>query len=337
MINRFWQLNSHPVGTDFASALSLERGELPELVEGEVLIQNQMLSIDAGTRLWLTPRTDGYQPPLPLGSPMVGLVLGRVVASENTGFQEGELVRAFGQWADYSIVTPEMSDLRKMDEGVSDPRQHFGVLGMNGWTALWGITETGKARPGDTVVVSAAAGATGILATQVAKILGCKVHGIAGGPEKCQFLLDELHLDGAIDYKAGTIEQDLAAIQGGIDVYFDNVGGPILEAVLPNMAQYGRVAICGSLAGYDGTETPRGPATFDQILMKRLTVTGFFSPDFSDQGDRLTVQLKTWLDDGLIDIPFDTTHGLENVLGAYGKMFTGGNVGKVIVDLQSPS
>lgn len=333
MTNRFWQLNAHPVGNDFAAALSLENGPIPELQEGEVLIENQMLSLDAGTRMWMTSRTDGYQPPLPLGTPMTGLAIGRVTASRHSEVQVGELVRAFGQWADYSLVTPELSDLRSLDEGVSDIRQYFGVLGMNGWTALWGLTETAKAQKGENVVVSAAAGATGILACQIAKILGCRVYGIAGGPEKCRYLLDTFKLDGAIDYKAGNIDDELAKIDGGIDVYFDNVGGPILEAVLPNMAHYGRVAISGLLAGYDGSGAPKGPATFDQILMKRLTVTGFFSPDFAGQGDRLTAQLKTWLEASRLNTPFDTTQGLENVLTAYGRLFTGGNIGKVIVDL----
>jgi len=335
MKNRFWQLNNHPVGTDFAAALSLEEGPLTQPGDGEVLIKNEMLSLDAGTRLWMTPRTDGYQPPIPLGSPIMGLALGRVEASGHPDFKEGDLVRAFGQWADYSLVQPELADLRKMDETVTDPRQHFGVLGMNGWTALWGLTETANAKPGDTVVISAAAGATGILACQIAKMMGCTVYGIAGGPDKCRFLVEELGLDGAIDYKGGNLDADLAAIEGGIDVYFDNVGGPVLEAVLPNMAMYGRIAICGSVAGYDSSVTPRGPATFDQILMKRLTVIGFFSPDFSDQGDRLTAQLRKSLDDGMLDIPFDTTHGLENTLTAYAKLFTGGNIGKVIVDLKA--
>ncbi len=337
MKNRFWQLNANPEGTDFAAALSLEESAIPEPAEGEVLIENQMLSLDAGTRMWMTSRTDGYQPPIPLGSPVAGLALGRVIESKDPNFQQGELVRTFGQWADYSLVRPELSDLRQMNKDVADARQHFGVLGMNGWTALWGLTETAKAQADDTVVISAAAGATGILACQIAKILGCSVYGIAGGPEKCRYLMETYNLDGAIDYKAGDIDGALAAIPGGIDVYFDNVGGPILEAVLPNMVHYGRVAICGALAGYDDSQAPKGPATFDQILMKRLTVTGFFSPDFSDQGDRLTAQLMTWLDAGLIDIPFDTTHGLENVLTAYEKLFTGGNIGKVIVDLGASS
>jgi NADPH-dependent curcumin reductase CurA len=336
MINRFWQLNAHPHGVDFAAALTLEQQDCPRPQAGEVLVRNQMLSMDAGTRMWMSDRTDGYQPPLPLGSPMVGLVLGRVIESRNEGFAEGDLVRAFGSWADYSLVTPEQADLRKMDAGVADLRQHFGVLGMNGWTALWGIMETGQAKAGETVLVSAAAGSTGILACQIAQINGCKVYGIAGGPEKCRYLTETLGLDGAFDYKASGLADALAGI-GGIDVYFDNVGGPILDSVLPNMAMYGRIPICGVLAGY-GEKTPlAGPVNFDQILMKRLRVEGFFSPDFLDQGDRLTAQLRTWLDEGRLMLPFDETDGIENVLTAYAKLFTGENIGKVIVRLDQPN
>jgi NADPH-dependent curcumin reductase CurA len=330
-INRFWRFVAHPVGNDFASALSFEQGPVPTPGDGEVVIRNEYLSLDAGTRMWMTPRTDGYQPPLPLGIPMVGLGVGRVVASNHAGFAPGELVRAFGQWADYSLVRPELSDLRKMDDSVTDMRQHFGVLGMNGWTALWGITETGKAQPGEAVLVSAAAGATGILACQIAKLLGCRVYGLAGGPDKCAYLTDTLGIDGAIDYKAGHVGAQLAAIDGGINVYFDNVGGPLLDDVLPNMAHYGRVALCGLIADYANEGPKKGPAQFDQILMKRLTVTGFFSPDFVDQGDRLTAQLRGWMDAGQLMIPFDQTDGIDHMLEAYAKLFTGANIGKVVV------
>ncbi len=222
-----------------------------------------------------------------------------------------------------------------LDETVTDPRQHLGVLGMNGWTAYVGITEAGRARPGETVLVSAAAGATGILAAQVAKIMGCKVLGMAGGAEKCRYLLDDLGLDAAIDYKAGDVEAALAAAAPeGINVYFDNVGGPLLDAVLPNMAHYGRIAVCGLLATYaDGKPAP-GPARYDQVLMRRLQITGFFSPDFAARGPEINRLMRRWLDQDRIQIPFDQTAGLENVLDAYARLFTGGNIGKVIVTLK---
>ena len=331
--NRYWRLNKRPEGEDVASALSLETETITDIAEGEVLVKNAYLSMDAGTRMWMTEREDGYQPPLELGTKMVGLGLGHVVQSRNADYAEGDLVRGFGQWAEYAVIEPESAGLVKVDANISDIKQHFGVLGLNGWTALWGLKETAGVKAGDNVVVSAAAGATGVLACQIAKILGANVYGLAGGPDKCRWLEEELGITKAIDYKNDDIAAELAKVDGGINAYFDNVGGPILDAVLPNMAHYGRVAICGLLAQYKGDGRGQGPDNFDQILMKRLRIEGFFCPDFMDQGDKLTAQLKEWLDQGLIDTPFDVTDGVENVLSAYDKLFSGGNIGKVLVKL----
>lgn len=330
---RVWRLHRRPEGDRFEDALRLEEEATPTLAEGEVAISVQYLSLDAGTRMWMTDRTDSYQPPVPLGSPMPGLVLGRVIASRAAGVPEGSLVRAFGQWSDVAIVRPEMSGLFVLDETVADVRQHLGVLGMNGWTAYVGITDAGRTRPGETVLISAAAGATGMLAAQVARNMGCRVIGIAGGAEKCRYLTEELGLDQAIDYKSQNVGEALAALPNGVDVYFDNVGGPILDDVLPNMALYGRIAVCGLVATYAENGPARGPARFDQILMKRLTVTGFFSPDFMHRGAELTRLLRGWLEAGRITLPFDETGGLENVLAAYRKLFRGGNIGKTLVRL----
>ncbi|MGB3469396.1 MAG: NADP-dependent oxidoreductase [Erythrobacter sp.] len=332
MTNEFWRIESRPQGTDFASALALVSEPLPDLAEGEIRIRNALLSMDAGTRLWLTTREDGYQPPLPTGAPMTGLVVGEVIDSRHAGFATGDLVRAFGVWGRFSQVDAEMSGAITLDADVADKRAWFGPLGMNGWTALWGIEQTGAAKPGETVLVSAAAGATGILAVQVAKLLGCTVWGMAGGPDKCRYLTDTIGADGAIDYKAGDVGAQLEAI-GGIDVYFDNVGGPLLDQVLTRMDHYGRIAVCGLLSDYSsGART--APREFDQILMRRLRVEGFFSPDFMDQGERLTTRLRDWLEAGDLTMPYDVTQGLENTLEAYAKLFTGGNIGKVIVDIE---
>lgn len=331
--NRYWRLNKRPEGEDVASALSLETETITDIAEGEVLVKNAYLSMDAGTRMWMTEREDGYQPPLELGTKMVGLGLGHVVQSRNADYAEGDLVRGFGQWAEYAVIEPESAGLVKVDANISDIKQHFGVLGLNGWTALWGLKETAGVKAGDNVVVSAAAGATGVLACQIAKILGANVYGLAGGTDKCRWLKEELGITKAIDYKNDDIAAELAKVDGGINAYFDNVGGPILDAVLPNMAHYGRVAICGLLAQYKGDGRGQGPENFDQILMKRLRIEGFFCPDFMDRGDKLTAQLKEWLDQGLIDTPFDVTDGVENVLSAYDKLFSGGNIGKVLVKL----
>lgn len=331
MTNRYWRIEARPQGTDFSAALKLVEAPLAEPEEGQIAIRNAMLSMDAGTRMWLTDRTDGYQPPLELGTPMTGLVLGEVAQSRHPDFREGDLVRAFGSWGDTSVVDPVMAGAVKLDPSVADRRAWFGPLGMNGWTALWGVEQTGAAKAGEKVLVSAAAGATGILAVQIAKLLGCAAWGIAGGEEKCRFLTREIGIDGAIDYKHGELGEQLDRI-GGIDVYFDNVGGPILDEVLTRMNHYGRVAVCGLVSDYTaGSRT--SPKEFDQVLMRRLRIEGFFSPDFMDQGERLTAQLRAWVEAGSLIMPYAVTQGLENTLEAYAKLFTGGNIGKVIVEL----
>ncbi len=329
--NRQWRMLRYPEGTAFADALALEEAPLADPQDGEVVVHNRWLSLDAGTRLWMTPRTDGYQPPLPLGAIVPGQVLGHVIQSRHPGFREGDLVRGFGQWADYSTVCPETSGLMAVDPALKDVREHLGALGMNGWTALVGVSEVGRAKAGETVLVSAAAGATGLLALQIAKILDCRTAGIVGGAAKCRYLTETVGADIAIDRRAPDIADRLAEL-GGIDVYFDNVGGPLIDAVLPAMAHYGRIALCGLVASYEGGA---GPAVtrFDQILMRRLRVTGFFSPDFANRGAELTQQLRGWVEAGRLTLPFDETIGLERTLDAYRRLFTGGNIGKVIVSL----
>lgn len=333
MQNRFWRIARRPEGTDFAAALELDEAPLAPLGAGEIRIRNSHLSMDAGTRMWLTDREDGYQPPLPLGIPMSGLVLGEVTESRADGFAPGDLVRAFGQWADVSTVGAVMSGAIVLDPTVADRRAWFGPLGMNGWTALWGVEQTGAAKPGERVLVSAAAGATGILAVQIAKLLGCEAWGIAGGAAKCAYLTDELGIAGAVDYKAADVGGQLDAA-GGFDIYFDNVGGALLDQVLTRMNHYGRIAVCGLLADYTGGGRT-SPREFDQVLMRRLRIEGFFSPDFMHEGPALTRRLREWTEAGELVMPYDVTRGLENTLTAYAKLFTGGNIGKVIVELDA--
>ncbi|MFM6854099.1 MAG: NADP-dependent oxidoreductase [Sphingopyxis sp.] len=329
--NRFWRLDRHPVGHDFAAALTLCEGDLAPLDDGAVRVATQWLSMDAGTRMWMTPRTDGYQPPLPLGSMMVGLCLGRVCESRNAAFPVGAMVRGFGQWADYAVMQPDLSGLEIVDDSVADLREHFGVLGMNSWTAYVGVREVAAVQPGEWLVVSAAAGATGSLACQIGRNLGARIIGIAGGAEKCRYLLRDVGVDVAIDYKGQDVGAALAAIDGGVHAYFDNVGGPLLDAVLPNMAHYGRVALCGLVATYGADSAAPGPAHFDQILMRRLRVEGFFIPDFLHRGAEFLPQLRAWHDAGTLKVRFDETEGLDQVLVAYTRMLTGQNIGKTVV------
>lgn len=330
-VNRYWQLDARPRGNAVAEALSLREETPGPLAPGQVRIAVQWLSMDAGTRMWMSPRTDGYQPPLPLGSKMAGLVLGRVSESRDPAFPVGTLVRGFGQWADYATVIPAMAGLEALDESVPDIRQHYGALGMNAWTAYVGVKEVAAVKPGEWLVVSAAAGATGSMACQVGRNLGAKVIGIAGGPDKCRYLTQQLGVDMAIDYKNEDVAARLATVEGGVHAYFDNVGGPMLDAVLPNMAHYGRVAVCGMVAAYDNDAPLPGPARFDQVLMRRLRIEGFFIPDFLHRGAEFLPTLRAWVDAETITVNLDETTGLENTLVAYDRMLSGKAIGKVIV------
>lgn len=334
-VNRYWQLDARPRGNAVAEALSLREETPGPLAPGQVRIAVQWLSMDAGTRMWMSPRTDGYQPPLPLGARMAGLVLGTVAESRDPAFPSGTLVRGFGHWADLCDVTPALAGLEAVDPTLPDPRDHFGALGMNAWTALVGVQEVARVQPGEWIAVSAAAGATGSLACQIARNLGARVVGIAGGAAKCAYLMEDLGVDIAIDYKSADVADQLAdAVPRGLNAYFDNVGGPLLDAVLPNMAHYGRVAVCGMVAAYDRDTPLPGPARFDQVLMRRLRIEGFFIPDFLHRGREFLPRLRSWLDERRLQVRFDETEGLENVLSAYARMLSGGAIGKVIVKVR---
>lgn len=330
---KFWRLDARPVDHDYAAALSLNEEPLTAPKEGQVQVEAQFLSMDPGVRVWMTAREDGYSPPIPLGTPMVGQFIGRVLASAHDDFAEGDLVRGFGHWATHSTVDPALAGLVRLDPAVADIRDHFGVLGLNGWTALCGLVDVLEVKGGETVLVSAAAGATGSVVCQIARNIGCRVIGIAGSDEKCAWLTHDLGIDAAINYKTQDVAAELAKVEGGIDVYFENVGGDLLDAALPNMALYGRIGICGLITGYTSDAGKPGPARFDQILMKRLTVKGIFLPDFMAQGRDYYPPLKAMYDAGKLIGEFDEIAGIEKVLDAFTRLMTGRNTGKVIVAL----
>lgn len=332
---RFWRLNARPAGHDYAAALSLETAALPDVGDGQVLVRADYLSMDPGVRVWMTAREDSYSPPIPLGTPMQGQFLGSVVESRADGFKPGDMVRGFGHWATHSLVDPALSGLMVLDSTVREMRDHFGVLGLNGWTAYCGLIDVLELQPGQTVLVSAAAGATGSVACQIARNMDCRVIGIAGSDEKCDWLTSTLGIDSAINYKTQNVADALAKIKGGIDVYFENVGGDLLDAAMQNMAHYGRIGISGLIAGYTSGSGLPGPAHFDQILMRRLTVKGIFLPDFLAKGANYYAPLKRWYDDDRLVGDFDETQGIDNVLSAFETLMRGKNLGKVIVDVRN--
>jgi NADPH-dependent curcumin reductase CurA len=332
---RYWRLDARPQGHGYAAALSLQSADVPAVGEGQVLVEADYLSMDPGVRVWMTAREDSYSPPIPLGTPMQGQFIGRVLESRAPGFVAGDVVRGFGHWASHSLVDPALSGLTLLDTTVKDVREHFGSLGLNGATALCGLVDVLELREGDTVLVSAAAGATGSVACQIARNMGCRVIGIAGSDDKCAWLINELGIDKAINYKTQDVSAELATVDGGVNIYFENVGGALLDAVLPNMAMNGKIGICGLIEGYTSDNGIPGPARFDQILMKRLTVRGIFLPDFLAQGKDYYPQLKRWHDESRLTQAFDETKGLENVLVAFEHLMRGKNTGKVIVDIRA--
>lgn len=334
LVNRFWRLNARPEGHDYSAALSLEETTVSSPSEGEVLVRAHYLSMDPGVRVWMTARNDGYSPPIPLGEPMQGQFIGEVHESAHPDFATGDIVRGFGHWATHSTVHPALAGLTKLDPEIADVRQHFGALGLNGATALCGLTDVLGLKEGETVLVSAAAGATGSVACQIARNMNCRVIGIAGSDEKCAFLTGELGIDTAINYRSQDVAAELARVEGGIDVHFENVGGELLDAAMPNMALHGRIGICGLITGYTSDAGLPGPARFDQILMKRLTVKGIFLPDFLAEGKDYYPPLKRWYQEGRLQMGFDETTGIENVLESFTRLMTGKNVGKAIVDVR---
>tara|TARA_B100000700_G_scaffold329564_1_gene451741 strand:+ start:2406 stop:3407 length:1002 start_codon:yes stop_codon:yes gene_type:complete len=333
MKRRVWKLVNRPEGINFDEALSLVEEDIDSPKDNKILIKTKMISMDAGTRMWMSDREDSYQPPLELGSNMVGVCLAEVVESDNPNFSRGDLVRGFGEWADYAVV--EADSFLKLEAGLDQEEAYLSVLGLNGWTAYVGVMEVGKPKEGETFLVSAAAGATGSLAGQIAKKAGCKVVGLAGSQEKCDWLVNDLGFDNAINYKTEDLDSALKDVcPNGIDIYFDNVAGDILNVVLQNLALYARIPLCGLIAQYNekGSRMP-GPENFDQLLMKRASITGFFCPDFLDDGPKIEEIMHDWYIEGSLKFKADVTNGLENVLVSYKRMFNGDNIGKTLVKL----
>ena len=332
--NNYWVMRSMPEGSNFSECFELKTENYVELPKGSILTKNIYLSMDAGTRMIMTDREDSYLPPTPIGEKITGTVLSEVVESENPNYFPGQKIRSWGQWADYSIIDPDTMFPSLVDDSEIDLVNYVGILGANGWTAYVGVTETGRAKKGDTFVVSAAAGCTGLLVGQIAKIIGCKVIGIAGTDEKCNLICDDFGFDGAINYKKEDVSNRLKDLcPEGINVYCDHVGGPIAEAVYENMALFGTIAISGLLDYYSSSKRSPGPKNYDLILMKRLRVEGFFSPDFYHREKEFNPILKNWVNENKIKLPFQITKSLEKLPEAYLKLFEGGNIGKVVVEL----
>jgi NADPH-dependent curcumin reductase CurA len=326
--NRQILLAEKPAGKLGPQHFKLQNGAIPEPKDGEALLRVRYISLDAANRAWMHGAT--YRSAVETNAVMAGGGIAEVVSSKAPGLSAGDIVFGDTGWQDYAAVPAK--HLTKMPK--VEPMTHLlSVYGIAGLTAYFGLLDIGKPKAGDTVVVSAAAGSVGSLVGQIAKIKGCHVVGIAGGKDKCHWLTTDLGFDVAVDYKDGAVFKALrAAAPKGIDVYFDNVGGDILEACLPQMNNGGRIACCGAVSQYDGAPSAHGPRGVPGlIVVKRLIMQGFIVMDFMAQRDKALSDLQGWVASGQLKVQEDVIDGLENTPTALIGLLAGENRGKRMI------
>jgi len=337
--NRQWRLRSRPVGMVKESDFEMVEEPVPAVGDGQVLVRNLYFAFEPAMRGWLND-VKSYIPPVGLGEVMRASAVGQIVESRHPDYAVGEMVSGLLGWQEYALAdgTPgPMGGLARVPEGVA-PELMLSVLGGTGLTAYFGMTEIGGVHEGDTVLVSGAAGATGSIAAQIAKLRGAaRVVGIAGGPEKCAWLRDEAGLDGAIDYKSEKIGARLREeFPNGASLFFDNVGGDILDEGLLHMAQNGRIVLCGGISAYNEESLPPGPSNYMQIVIRRLTVRGFILIDHLAQAGQAIGELSRWLAEGRIAHAEDIQEGFENTPKTFLRLFRGQNLGKQLLKLADP-
>ncbi len=330
--NHRWLLASRPVGMPEPSNFKWVEEPVPVPGAGEVLVRNLYLSVDPTQRGWMA--RDTYLPAVKIGEVMRSFGLGRVEAAHSDAFTPGDLVMGLLGWQDFAVLPAKSpTTLTKVPAGIPIVLA-MSALGLTGLTAYFGLLEVGKATAGETVVVSGAAGATGSAVGQIARIKGCRVVGIAGGKEKCQWLVDRARFDAAVDYKSENVEARLKELcPKGIDVYFDNVGMPLLEAALANLAMHARVVICGAIAQYNDTEPSPGPKNYLNLLIKRSRMEGFLVSDFMKRAPEAVAALAGWVASGELVDRVDVKEGLENAPQTLQRLFRGENTGKQLLKI----
>jgi NADPH-dependent curcumin reductase CurA len=328
MKNRQWLLARRPDGAVQDSDFELVETDVPTPGEGEVLVRNTMLSCDPTQRGWIG--RDTYLPAVKIGEVVRSLGAGRIVASNNPDFAVGDIVSGLVGWQDHVVMKPQ-GQLNKLAPGA--PLElAMSALGLTGMTAYFGLLDVGRPVAGETVVVSGAAGATGSVVGQIAKIKGCRAIGIAGGAEKCRWLTDEAGFDAAIDYKSENVPARLKELcSKGIDIFFDNVGGDVLDAALARLAMRGRVVLCGGIANYNATEPPPGPKNYLNLIVQRGRMEGFLVLDYMSRAGEAIGALAGWVQSGKIKNRVDVQHGLENAPAALRRLFEGRNDGKQLL------
>jgi len=333
MNNRQIVLASRPTGVPDESNFRIETSSLPKIDNGQVLLVQKYLSVDPYMR-WRLSDFKSYSAPYDLGEPISGLGLAQVIESNDPHLKKGDWVRGLFTWAEYIIAHTD--SVTKIDDNIGIPiYRYLDILGFVGYTAYCGFTTLGHPKPGETVVISGAAGAVGLLVGQIAKIYGCKVLGIAGSNEKINLLLNEYGFDEAINYKTSkNISQDLAEkLPQGVDVYFDNVGGEITDAVFENINANSRILICGQISQYNDDKPEMGPRFLPTVLKKTATISGFLASQFVHQFGEAETKLTQWILEGKLKYTETIVEGFDQIPNAFLGLFSGKNIGKMIVKL----
>jgi NADPH-dependent curcumin reductase CurA len=331
MTGRAIRLKRRPVGLPTDDDWELTTDEVGEPGDGEVLVDVQYVSLDPAMRGWISEGAS-YRTPVEVGGVMDAIAVGRVAASADESLSEGDHVMGMFGVREYAVVPAK--GLQRIDPDLAPLPKWLGVLGMPGMTAYFGMTEIGKPEPGQTVVVSGAAGAVGALVGQIAKLQGARAVGIAGGPEKCRYITEELGFDAAIDYKNENVVSALrAACPDRIDVYFDNVGGEILDAALAQLAYKARVVICGAISQYNSTEGIRGPANYMSLLVNHASMTGFLVFQYASKYAEGARQMGEWVATGKLKAREDVESGIERFPEVFRMLFEGTNDGKLVLAL----
>ena len=331
--NRHIVLVSRPEGEPKPEHFRLETADIPEPKDGQVLLRNLWMSLDPYMRGRMSA-AKSYAKPVEIGAPMVAGTVSEVVKSNRPEYVPGDIVLSYTTWSDYALS--DGPDLRKLDPKLAPVQTALGVLGMPGMTAYTGMRNIGQPKPGETVVVAAAAGPVGSFVGQYAKLKGCRAVGIAGGPDKCKYIVDELGFDAAIDHRDPALAQKLAeACPKGIDVYFENVGGKVFEAVLPLLNPFARIPVCGLISQYNAFEEEKGGKAMSFLmrnaLTKRLTIRGFIVSDFAARHGDFIADMTKWFTEGKLKHRETIAEGLANAPAAFMGMLRGENFGKQLV------
>jgi NADPH-dependent curcumin reductase CurA len=332
--NKQWLLRARPVGMVKESDFELRESPAPKPQDGQALVRVLYVSFDPAMRGWMEDRPS-YIPPVGIGEVMRAGGVGQVVESKSPSLKAGDFVQGMLGWQEYAVVSAG-GMVSPVPKGMP-LTWPLGVCGITGLTAYFGLLDLGKPKAGETVVVSGAAGATGSVAGQVAKIQGCRVIGIAGGTEKCRWLVDKAHFDAAIDYKREDVAARLRELcPKGIDVYFDNVGGEILDAALANLAQRARIVQCGGISGYNEATPPPGPRNLMNLVVTRSRMEGFIVIDYAARFGEGAAQLAKWVAEGKLAHAEDVQRGIENAPKTFLRLFKGQNLGKQLLQLADP-